>query len=114
MKKFIAASFALSLVGCPLTNGPPSVTPTPTPTPKSELKGIEAMCAHLNKLGCEEGGAVYNDNLPGPKDVPNQSCSDFYKEVESEGIPVNATCVSKVPSCDLIETYRLKRENACK
>ncbi len=73
----------------------------------------KAMCRHLQSLGCPEGDAVYNDDLPGPVDVPNQSCEDFHRGLSEDGIPVNAKCVRLAPTCDEVEAYRQKDPSEC-
>lgn len=87
--------------------------PSPPPKPPTPPTVLEGMCQHLRDLGCEEGLPVYNDDLPGPLDVPNQSCEDFHADLEKEGIKVNALCVSRVRSCDEIEDYRAKAPADC-
>lgn len=75
-----------------------------------------AMCRHLgpktpdtpDALNCEEGGPVYNSDLPGPVGLPNQSCRDFCLSTQSNGVFLNPRCLMKVPSCDLIEEWRTK------
>jgi hypothetical protein len=71
------------------------------------------MCAHLQKMGCEEGKDVYNDSLPGETDVPNQSCTDFHKGLQESGIFINPKCVLKAPSCGSIEVFRSKSPEDC-
>ena len=73
------------------------------------------MCDHIGPTGlkCEEGTPVYNNDLPGPANVPNQSCADNCKELQTKGVFVNPRCVSTVPSCDKIEDYRQKAVDAC-
>jgi hypothetical protein len=95
------------MVGCPLGGGPGPQPPEPGKDP------IALMCQHLQSLGCEEGEPVYNDSLPGPEDVPNQSCVDFYGGLQKEGITVNPKCVATAPSCDLVEDYRLRDPEDC-
>jgi len=71
------------------------------------------MCAYLEALQCDEGRDVYNDNLPGPEDVPNQSCEDFYSELQEQGFDVNPRCVLAAPNCKVIEDYRAKNPEDC-
>lgn len=101
---------AFLLVACPPVQEPD--VPKPTPTPPDE-NAMGAMCDHLRELQCEEGKDVYNDNLPGPVDVPNQSCEDFYTELEGQGIPINPQCIAKVPDCSAIEDYRARDPGDC-
>lgn len=109
-RALLALPLALLLTGCPTSGHNPGPQP-PTPTPGDDL--IPAMCDHLAELGCEEGASVYNDNLPGPEDVPNQTCADFYLEVQAAGVPVNPKCVLRAPSCDKIADYRAKDPEDC-
>jgi hypothetical protein len=105
---------ALVLTGCPGAGGssePPAPPPAPAPLPDSDLCG--QMCQHLLELGCEEGKPVYNNDLPGPPDVPNQSCEDFCKEMQTKGIPINPKCVATAPACAQIESYREKSPDSC-
>jgi len=98
------------LLGCPPRD---PVVPPPTPPPDSDLCG--QMCAHLQGLGCEEGEAVYNNDLPGPPDVPNQSCEDWCQELQDPDhlYFINPRCVSLVPTCEDIEPYRKKDPAVC-
>ena len=45
-----------------------------------------AMCLHIGPSGlkCPEGEPLYNSDLPGPKDVPNQSCEDWCKDQQGK------------------------------
>jgi len=111
----LAAAFAaalLSLTGCPPTEDT-NYPPPPIPPPDTDL--CDAMCDHIGPdgLGCEEGEDVYNSDIEGPKDVPNQSCGDFCRELQDKGVFVNPRCVATVPSCDVIEDYRLKEPEEC-
>lgn len=110
MRSTLLVFAALLFVACPPVQQDP-VVPAPNPPPDSDV--VDAMCNHLQELGCEEGKPVYNDNLPGPVDVPNQSCGDFYRELQTQGVFVNPRCVVKVPDCSSIEDYRAKQPEAC-
>ncbi len=107
--------FALVITGC--ATGPSiSSEPLPPPTPPAPLPDTDLcgrMCEHLTKLGCEEGKPVYNNDLPGPPDVPNQSCKDFCEEMQEKGIPINPRCVATAPACDQLEVYREKDPKTC-
>lgn len=100
------------LTACP---GPsPGPSPNPIPTPDSALCGD--MCKHIGPkdqggLGCEEGTPVYDSDLPGPKGVPNKSCTDFCTGQQANGVFVNPRCVMQVKSCDEIESAR---QRTCK
>lgn len=74
------------------------------------------MCEHIGPRGlnCEEGQAVYDSDVPGPKDVPNLSCEGFCVASQVRGFFVNPRCVLEAPSCDLIEVYRGKSPDSCK
>lgn len=102
---------ALLLPACPEQRAP--VTPEPVPPVVIVEDEIETMCLHLQRLGCAEGDSVYNDELPGPVDVPNQSCQDFYRDIMEDGIDVNPRCVSKTPTCDEVEDYRGRDPETC-
>ena len=96
------------LAGCP---GPSNVVPPPNPPPDTDL--CASMCQHLQKLGCEEGKDLYNNDLPGPNGVPNQTCAANCKELQDKGFAVNPRCVSTVQKCDEIEAYRQKESKTC-
>lgn len=101
----------LTLAGCvPLepTNDP---SPTIKDPPNTDL--CDSMCNQLKKLGCEEGNPVYNDDLPGPKDVPNQSCGDFCRTLQKQNISVNPKCVRDITVCSQVEDYRAKDPATC-
>ena len=100
---------AFLLLGCPTPTDP--ITPSPIPPPDTDL--CVSMCDHLAALGCEEGQPVYNSDLPGPVDVPNQSCADNCKELQDKGFFVNPRCVLTVKSCDDIEPSRQKEHETC-
>jgi len=115
MKVMVRRLFLLALLvlqGCP----PPvtNVTPAPTPPPDTDL--CEKMCEHIGPKGlkCEEGEPVYNNDLPGPNGVPNQSCADNCRELQKKGFFVNPRCVITVQSCTEIEQARQKEPDACK
>ncbi len=103
---------ALALPGCPQTE--PNVPPPPNPPVDTDL--CEKMCEHIGPTGlkCEEGEPVYNNDVPGPANVPNQSCADNCRELQTKGVFVNPRCVILAPSCDQIESYRQKEVDACK
>lgn len=102
---FVLAVVAAVVAACrpdkPVAAGPWPIKPPDT----SECK---AMCDHLKAKNCEEGQDVYNSDLPGPKNVPNQTCADWCEEMQNRGLYLNPRCVKTVPSCDLIEDYRKK------
>ena len=104
--KLFFALVPVFLFGCP------QHIPPPNPPPDTDWCG--KMCSHLKELGCEEGESVYNNDLPGKKDVPNQSCEDFCVELQDKGFFVNPRCVSYVESCDDIEDIRQKEPKTCK
>ena len=114
MKKLACCALVLGLlaVGCPGTD--PPVTPSPNPPPDTNL--CDQMCEHLgpNGLGCEEGKPVYNNDLPGPAGVPNQSCADNCRELQDKGFFVNPRCVILAPACQDIEPFRQKEPSTCK
>ncbi len=89
----------------------PSPTPTPTPTPPTPQSGCDEMCKHIGPvtaggLGCEEGNPVYDSDVPGPAGVPNVTCVAFCEKQQENGVSLNTSCVSKVKSCDEIESAR--------
>lgn len=100
---------ALLVIGCPKTTDPP----IPPPNPPVDTDLCSDMCEHLDTLGCEEGKPVYNNDLPGPVDVPNQSCADNCKELQDKGFFVNPRCVLTVKSCEDIEPARQKQPEEC-
>lgn len=109
MRLPLLATLLLLLLGCPATREAP--TPSPKPVPDTEL--IPEMCRHIGPvseggLGCDEGNPTYNSDLPGPPGVPNQSCVDFYTELQDRGYFVNPRCILLVTSCDQIEPARQK------
>lgn len=101
---------AASLFGCP----PDAQGPSPRPDPATDSELCAEMCRHLGPktaenptaLNCEEGQPVYDSDVPGPKDVPNVSCTDFCLTQQARGSFLNPRCLMKVPSCDKIEEYR--------
>lgn len=112
--KLYGLVFALVLTGCPVAGGSvPPDPPSPSPTPPPDTNLCEQMCSHLTDLGCEEAKPVYNNDLPGPPDVPNQSCKDFCEEMQTKGVFVNPKCVSTVPACEQIEAFRQKDPTVC-
>ena len=111
MKNFAVLTLcALLMIGCPEAGGPDPVTPRPAP--HSDQLG--AMCAHFQEMECSEGDDVYNDSLPGPVDRPNQSCEEFYAELQAKGVEVNPTCALLAPTCPAIEDYRAKDPKDCR
>jgi hypothetical protein len=79
--------------------------------PNSDL--CPAMCDHLADLKCPEAEAVYNNDLPGPVDVPNETCAIFCQEMQHKGVPMNPKCVLTVKSCDGIEPARKANPETC-
>jgi hypothetical protein len=88
----------------------------PTPKPDSDI--CFQMCQHIGPkekggLGCEEGNPVYDSDKPGPKDVPNESCEEFCKITQNNGVSINPKCILLVKTCDQIEFARTKNPNIC-
>jgi hypothetical protein len=84
-----------------------------TTTPTEYDDGIAAMCGKFRDLGCQEGLDIYNDNLPGDKDVPNQTCEQFFGELRINGIDFSASCLAEITDCDQIETVRYAKTPTC-
>jgi len=74
------------------------------PPPNSDL--CPKMCAHLADLKCPEAEALYNNDLPGPPDVPNETCTMFCTEMQDKYVNMSPKCVLAVTSCDGIEPAR--------
>jgi hypothetical protein len=101
MRPFLAFSIAtLFFLGCP----PAKTSPTFLHIPDSEL--CPAMCAHFRELKCAEGEDYYDNDKPGPKGVPNSKCEDFCTQQQTNGIFVHPRCLLRVPTCNLIESWR--------
>ena len=94
-----------------LASCPPAVSPSPNPPPDTDQCSV--MCAHLQALKCEEGEPLYNNDIPGPKGVPNQSCTDNCTELQKKGLFLNPRCVATAPDCKQVEEYRLKLASDC-
>lgn len=103
----LVALVLAGFVGCHMD--PPVISPIPPP----DTNLCAAMCAHLAKLGCEEGKPLYNNDLPGPAGVPNQSCADNCTELQKKGFFVNTKCVMQVGQCSQIESARQKDPKIC-
>lgn len=109
---------ATLLIGCPPPQKDPAIPP---PNPPVDTDWCEEMCNHIGPtsedfpkaLACEEGEDVYNSDIEGPKDVPNQTCEVWCVEMQDKGVFVNPRCVSTVPNCDVIEDYRQKDPKSC-
>ena len=111
MRPFAFAVAVLSLVvgaGCPHVD-----PPIPPPNPPIDTDWCAQMCTHLQTLKCEEGEKVYNNDLPGPAGVPNQTCAENCVELQDKGFFVNPRCVATVRTCDEIETVRQKEAATC-
>lgn len=95
------------LIGCH-PQPTPIPTPGPGPGPAPVTSDCESMCQNIGPegLNCEEGGKVYDSDLPGEPGVPNQSCVGFCEKQQENGLDLNPRCVAKVRSCDEIETAR--------
>ena len=104
-------ALALVLTGCP--NNPGTPDPVVPPNPPPDTDWCVAMCDHLAELKCEEGEPLFNNDLPGPEGVPNQSCADNCTELQDKGFFVNPKCVVDAPSCEMIEDYRLQEPESC-
>lgn len=107
--RYLLSLLGLLLVGCPQKG--------PVPKPDSDL--CSKMCQHIGSkdkggLGCDEGEPVYDSDKPGPKDVPNESCEEFCKKTQENGVSMNPRCVFLIEYCDQIETYRAKNPKSCK
>lgn len=109
MTKCLLTLVLLFIVGCPPKD---PVLPPPNPPVDTDLCG--EMCTHLKSLGCEEGDDVYNNDIPGPVDEPNQSCEDWCAETQDKGVSINPRCVSQVESCEDIEVARHEDPESCK
>lgn len=108
--RLIAAAVLVSgaILGCPTHTMTPAVAPIPSPEPPKDTSLCGAACRHLADLSCEEGKPVYNSDLPGPRDVPNQSCESFCEEMQDKGLFVNPRCLLTIKTCDEIEEVRSK------
>ena len=77
----------------------PAASPNPVPVPDSNY--CPQMCqvigpADAGGLGCAEGEPLYDSTLPGPANVPNESCTQFCTRQQSLGVFVNPKCVMQV------------------
>jgi hypothetical protein len=93
--------------------------PVVRPIPKPDSDICSEMCQHIGPkekggLGCEEGDSVYDSDKPGPKDVPNESCEEFCRITQNNGISMNPRCVRLIERCDQIELARIKNPKECK
>lgn len=105
MRQFLLAFGAiLTLLGCP---GDRVRSPNPIPVPDTELCG--AMCDHLASLGCPESKPVYDSDEPGPRRIPNLTCTRFCEKQQANGIFINPRCVLKIKACDDLESARQKQ-----
>ncbi len=86
--------------------------PAGYPSPNTNL--CPQMCAHLKDLNCPEAESVYSNDLPGPPDVPNETCTDFCVDLQTKGVTMNPKCVLNITSCDGIEPARQLDPNTCK
>jgi hypothetical protein len=103
MRLTILVLFALTLlIGCPQQ----ATSPTFVQVPDTEV--CPTMCAHFRELKCPEGDDYYDNDKPGPKGVPNAKCEEFCQRQQTNGVYENPRCLSKVPSCALIEDWRKK------
>jgi hypothetical protein len=87
--------------------------PKPPVDEASDPTYCTAACKHLADLGCPEGEPVYNSDLPGPLDVPNQSCADWCKELQDRDAALNPRCLLLITDCTQIEEYRAKDPSTC-
>jgi len=110
MKSLVLLVSFWMLSAC-VTTPPADSIPEPKVLPDSEL--CEPMCAHLAELKCPQAETLYNNDLPGPPDVPNQTCGMFCREMLSNGVPMNPKCVMLVKSCEEIEPARTKDPTTC-
>jgi hypothetical protein len=110
-KLFSTITLALFLTGCPSNPGTPDPIVPPNPPPDTDW--CATMCLHLSRMGCEEGGPVYNNDLPGLEGIPNQSCADNCVELQDRGFFVNPKCVVDAPSCEEVEDYRQHEPDSC-
>jgi len=106
MSKSILPILALYLVTACAEEGPAKISP-----PNTNL--CDPMCQHLAQLKCPEAEAVYNNDLPGPVDVPNETCTVFCQEMQNKGVQMAPKCVLQVTSCEGIETARQLNPETC-
>lgn len=91
------------LLGCP---EPAVMSPTFVEIPDTDM--CPSMCVHFRDLHCAEGTNYYDNDKPGPKGIPNATCEEFCQRQQTNGVFENPRCLLKVPTCDLIETWRQK------
>ena len=114
MRKLLLVTGLILVVfpGCPCRE---AASPNPAVPPDTEL--CPQMCDHIGPKGlkCEEGSDYYDNDKPGPKGVPNQTCLDFCQGQQAKGVFINPRCLAKVPDCASIEAYRKKQptDSAC-
>ncbi len=92
---FLLLAWTLALSCCTPQREAPS--PHPAVPPDTEL--CAPMCAALVKAGCEEGKPTYDSDKPGPRGVPNISCTDLCIQLQGSGYFVNPKCVMQVTTC---------------
>jgi hypothetical protein len=98
-----------------LSAGTCLVPSIPTPGPQPDSSFCAAMCAHIGPegLNCPEGQPVYDSSRPSDagRGVPNESCTQFCVQQQTNGVWINPRCVSQVTTCGGIEAARLKKCN---
>lgn len=99
----------LCLLGCASEQS----IPKPPPDTASDPTYCEQACTRLADLGCPEGAPVYNSDLPGPVDVPNQTCTAWCRELQERDAALNPRCLMGIQDCAKVEDYRAKDPATC-
>lgn len=85
----------------------------PSSVMPSHTELCDPMCQHLAQLKCSEAEAVYNNDLPGPVDVPNETCTIFCQKMQNKGVQMAPKCVLQITSCEGIESARQLDPETC-
>ena len=116
MKKLITV-IIVTLVAC--NKG---VIPTPPTPPTPVVDMCHLACENLKVLHCEEGNAIHmgiecesDAGCSQGEICRNNSCwttcAEFCRDTLETGVQLEPECVSKVTSCDMIDTCPLTQEH---
>lgn len=88
-----------ALCACP----PGREAPSPRPEPMTDTEWCVPMCAHLAELKCPEAEPVYDNDLK-----TTVTCAEWCQGLQINGSFLNPRCISRVLTCDQIESARQK------
>ena len=92
--RYLALAITILLLSCG------GLRPIPLPIDPGDSDQCAPACARMESLGCPEGQPLSDGT----------SCTQFCKDTQRAGHALNPTCLTKILTCEEIETCSVNRE----